>query len=163
MSTCLQPAARWRRLCAAAIDFVAVLLLALLLALVTGAFEHHEDWVGVRPQVRALGLALLSYLLVNVYFLSAAGQTLGKRFLQISMLARADDSVVALWRYALRALPLCAVAGIFIDPLAFGVVFLLDLLPILGPRRRCLHDYLADTRVVRVGVPPLPRASKAGG
>lgn len=149
MRELLHPAACWRRLCAAGIDFVVVGSVALCLATVTGAFEHHEDWQGMRPQVRVLGLALLSYLLVNVYLLLIAGQTLGKRLLGISMLACSDNTVAALWRYALRVLPLSCVAGIWIDPAVFGAVFVLNLLPIFGPQRRCLHDYLAHTWVVR--------------
>ena len=149
MTQSLVPAARWRRLLAAGIDFVAVAALALFLALATGAFEHHQDWVGARPEMRAYGLALLSYLLINLYFLSNAGQTLGKKLMAIRMVARSDNRVLEVWRYALRVLPLCCVAVIWFNAV-FSVLFLVNLLPIVSPQRRCLHDYLADTWVVRV-------------
>ena len=149
MTRSLLPAARWQRLLAAGIDFVTVAALALFLALATGAFEHHQDWVGARPQMRAYGLALLSYLLINLYFLSNAGQTLGKKLVGIRMVARSDNRTLETWRYALRVLPLCCVAVIWFDAI-FIVIFLVNLLPMLTPQRRCLHDYLADTWVVRV-------------
>lgn len=40
------------------------------------------------------------------------------------------------------------VAGLFFS-LAASLLWLIDVLFIFGPTRRCLHDYLAGTHVVR--------------
>lgn len=121
--------------------------LAMFLALLTGAFEHHEDWVGFRPQLSALLLAFTSYLLVNFYLLKAHGQTLGKRVLGIRAVALSDNSVSGCWWYVLRVLPLLPIAAIWFH-WTYSLAFVVDVLPILLPAKRCLHDYIAGTWVV---------------
>ena len=148
MSHALQPASRWRRLLAAGIDLPVVAAVAMLLALITGAYEHHQDWVGVRPQVSALLLALTAYLLVNSYLLVRRGQSLGKRLLGIRTVLESSGELPSLWRHMLRLLPLLPVAAIFFHWI-YSVSLIVDVLAIFLPAKRCLHDYLARTHVVR--------------
>ena len=148
MSHALQPASRWRRLLAAGIDLPVVAAVAMLLALITGAYEHHQDWVGVRPQVSALLLALTAYLLVNSYLLVRRGQSLGKRLLGIRTVLESSGELPSLWRHMLRLLPLLPVAAIFFHWI-YSVSLIVDVLAIFLPAKRCLHDHLARTLVVR--------------
>ena len=134
---------------AAGIDLMLVGALAMFLAIVTGAFEHHEDWIGIRPHISALSLALVSYLLINLYWLIVRGQTLGKRILRIRTVFIRDDGVARIGWYLLRVVPLLPVAAIWFH-WAYSVAFLINVLPILLPARRCLHDYLAGTKVVPI-------------
>ena len=140
-------APRWRRLIAAGIDLMVVGALAMFLALVTGAFEHHQDWVGIRPQLSALALAVASYMLVNFHLLMVHGQTLGKRLLGIRAVALSDNGILRVRWYLLRLLPLLPIAAIWFH-WTYSLAFLVDVLPILLPAKRCLHDYIAGTWVV---------------
>lgn len=148
MSDSSQLAPRWRRMIAAGFDLLLTGALAMFLALLTGAYEHDEDWVGIRPQLSALTLAFVSYLLINGYWLRTCGQTLGKRLLSIRAVSIRDGGIVNTWWYVLRLVPLLPAAAVFFH-LAFSLAFVINLLPILLPARRCLHDYIAGTCVVR--------------
>ena len=140
-------APRWRRLLAACIDLALVAALALILAVVIGAYEHHEDWAGLRPQLSAMGLAGVSYLLINFRWLRC-GQTVGKRLLGIRVVAVRDNANRAFHWHLLRLLPLLPVAAVFFH-IGYGMAMVIGVLPIFLPMRRCLHDFIAGTRVVR--------------
>ena len=142
-------AGRGRRMVATLIDAVLVPVLTLFLVMVFGVVEDAEDYVDNWWIAHVFGLAVLSYLLLNGYWLISAGQTLGKRLLGIALVS-SSDSPVAVWRL------------VFVRGLFFGLMFLLvypplallplvDHLMIFGKRRRCLHDLAAGTIVVRVG------------
>jgi len=89
------------------------------------------------------GLALFGY---NLWLLHTYGQTVAKRWLRIRIV-RTDGSRAALGRlFWLRSF-LPAVAGAI--P-CLGTIFgLVDMLMIFGDDKRCLHDQMADTIVVR--------------
>ena len=142
----LELASRWRRLCAAVIDYAVVPTVGVVLVLVTGAYEHAEDYVGYRPFLNGALLALASYAVVNGALLWRRGQTVGKAVLGIALRTPAG-AAVPLWRCIARA-------AFFFSPLLLihyaGVLVLLDWAFIFGSKRRCLHDRLCATVVVRV-------------
>ena len=141
-----------RRLLATAIDFVVVPLASLLVMLVSGAMEHAEAYVGNQPWIRAFLLGVAGYLLVNDWLLHVRGQTWGKLIMGIKIVAADTGEIAAWWR-------LICIRALFFPmlylPILYGLVGLLALLPVVdqavGLRgdRRCLHDWLAGTRVVR--------------
>ena len=139
-------APHWRRIVAGLIDLVLSLAIAFVLAVVTGAYEHAEDYAGMRPVVSAVLLGATSYLLLNGWLLLADGQTLGKRWLGIWVATRAGVSA-RWWQLLLRSpfvyLPLLLALG----PLA--AIPLVDAaLALLAPHRAG-HDYLLGTAVYR--------------
>ena len=138
-----------RRLAATAVDAVLVPGLTVVLVMVFEVMEDPEDFTSTWWMWWVFVLAVASYLILNGYGLAQSGQTLGKRLFGIA-LARTDALEPApIWKLiCVRALffPLLFV---FIYP-PLIVLPLLDLLPILGKSRRCLHDRAAGTRVVRV-------------
>jgi hypothetical protein len=154
MTTSRSPATLLRRLIATLIDVILVPLFALVLMLVTGAFEHAEDYAGYRPWISALLLGVASYLCLNGWLLWRRGQTLGKAALGIGIVMQADAARVAMWRliciralfFPLLYLPLLAV--VFTPWLL--VIPLLDQGFIFLSARRCLHDYLCRTDVLAV-------------
>jgi len=93
-------------------------------------------------------LAIVAFVLVaaiNLWLLARHRASIGKRVLGIRM-ARSDGAEAGLARLVfLRGLARCIVTSI---PY-FNLLILLDLLFIFGKRRRCLHDYIADTIVVK--------------
>jgi uncharacterized RDD family membrane protein YckC len=109
-----------------------------------GATPPNEDtFMGV-----FLGLMLLvggAIFVVNLYFLHRDGQTLGKKALKIRIV-RTNDERSSLGRiFALRMLVPGVIGAVPIVGSFFPIV---DSLFIFGEQRRCIHDYLADTKVV---------------
>jgi uncharacterized RDD family membrane protein YckC len=95
-----------------------------------------------------LGLATFALQLVQIYLVSTRGQTLGKRFLGIRIVRASDGSNPGFARaWLLRAL----VPGIIgVLPTIGSVFTIVNYGFIFRADRRCLHDLLADTRVVKV-------------
>lgn len=92
------------------------------------------------------GVAILAVLVVNCVLLHRSGQTIAKKLLGIKVL-RGDGSRASLARIIfMRILP-TGVLGVI--PLVGPVVSLVDSLLIFRDDRRCLHDQIADTVVVK--------------
>ncbi len=72
------------------------------------------------------------------------GQSIGKRLLAIKVV-RANGDPIELWRIlVLRNLVIHVAAQLC------GIIGLVDALLIFGAEQRCLHDYLADSKVIEV-------------
>ncbi len=101
--------------------------------------------LGLQIEVAVLGFAL--FALANAWFLKRNGQTIGKMLLGIRI-ATLDGGIPEVWRIlALRYAPLSIVAMI---P-TFGMLLsTVDVLFIFRGNRRCLHDMIAGTQVLRV-------------
>jgi uncharacterized RDD family membrane protein YckC len=149
-------AARSRRLVATVIDAVLVPSLTLLLVLITGVVEDAEDFVDYGWIARVLLLAVLSYLLLNGYGLWRSGQTLGKHVMGVAIVPAVE---VAEGRYGNAPAPLwrlICVRALFFPMLFLSVVPWIAALPIIdqllifGRHRRCLHDFISGTVVVRL-------------
>jgi uncharacterized RDD family membrane protein YckC len=109
-----------------------------------------EEEVAVLLLVLFMGgmLASMSMVAWQLYLLLTTGQSLGKRLLGIQVV-RTDGSPVDLGRLILlRNLA----PAVLILP-TFGLFALANALPVLTAGRRCLHDHLADTKVVVVNGP----------
>lgn len=149
-------AGRGRRLAATLLDAVFVPLLTVVLLMITDVMEDAEDYRDNWWMLWVLLLAILSYLMLNGYGLKNRGQTLGKRIMGIAIVSAAplegglNAPVPApLWKLiCLRALffPM-----LFVGPVPpYTLLPLIDQLLIFGKRRRCLHDLLCGTAVVRL-------------
>ena len=96
----------------------------------------------------------LSFLVVNGYLLATSGQTVAKRILGIQIVSVEDSKPLPLWKLiGLRYLPFFVIAQI---PVIAIVVGLANALTIFGKEKRCLHDYLAGTKVVVYSEPVEP-------
>lgn len=88
-----------------------------------------------------------TFFLLNGYLLAKYGQTIGKRILSIQIVSVEDGEILPIWKLVLlRYLPLTVVSQI---PLLGAIVSLADPLFIFRDDRRCLHDLIAGSRVVR--------------
>jgi uncharacterized RDD family membrane protein YckC len=106
--------------------------------------------------------------LVYLYLMVEHGQTPGKALMGTQIVGGSGHPVGFIRGAIVRnaVVPALFVAGVVLavklspglqaslDEQTFsalaGAFFLLSFLPILGRRRRCLHDYIAGTRVVKV-------------
>ncbi|MCO4768597.1 MAG: RDD family protein [Deltaproteobacteria bacterium] len=92
------------------------------------------------------GVLALAVLAVNLNMLNQRGQTIGKRILGVRIV-RMDGSDISLGRIiGLRVLPIQLLGLI---PGVGGIFGLADSLFIFRDDRRCLHDLLADSKVIQ--------------
>ena len=141
-------ATRMQRLGAVILDGLVTLIWVIPLGLALGIWPAKPQH-GLMVPMNTLLVSLLStalFLVVNSHFLRTRGQTLGKRWVGIRIVTL-DNTVPELWRlivlrYGSSSLvPMIPVVGAL-----FGLV---DMLMIFGEPRRCLHDLIAGTKVVR--------------
>lgn len=141
-------ASRVSRFLAAIIDAVIILTLFGPLFFAFGVFD---GWPNIQPLSlpKQLGLAAAGFALflaLHGYLLATRGQTIGKWFVGVQIV-RVDGTHVDFGRLlGLRYFPfglLSMIPGL--GPLAS----LADDLFIFSESRRCLHDRLADTIVIR--------------
>ena len=145
-------AGRLRRLCACSIDAIVVPGLTLILVMVTGVVEDAADYATNAWILWVLLLAVVSYLIVNGFWLYRSGQTLGKKLLGIAIVSNpasgTSPSVAPFWRLiCIRALFFPVLFVVFVP--TFMILPLLDQLLIFTKKRRCLHDLAAGTMVIR--------------
>jgi uncharacterized RDD family membrane protein YckC len=137
-------ASRTARVVAVLVDTIVALLPWVLgLVFLGGPLERPEMRV-----YRAGGviLASLALAVVQMSLVTVRGQTLGKIALGIRIVDDLDGDNPGFWRaVVLRQVVPGVIGGLPI----IGQVFLLaDVLSSFGEDRRCLHDLLADTKVV---------------
>lgn len=142
-------ASRWQRFCASLVDSVVSAVFALPLALVLGTFEY----VKARQQpplhltlIAAL-LGFIFFTIVHGYFLKKDGQTIGKRSLKIKIVDL--NNVVPSFSTIIfkRYLP---IGVILLIPKVGALLSFIDILFIFGKNKRCVHDYIAGTKVIKV-------------
>ncbi|MGV3663944.1 MAG: RDD family protein [Prosthecobacter sp.] len=99
------------------------------------------------PTLELLSWLMIMVGLVNVVLLTLRGQTLGKLLLGIQIVRHMDGGRAGFVKAVLLRGLLFLVVG---NLRYLGLLFLLgDALLIFRQDRRCLHDIVADTRVVR--------------
>ncbi len=91
-------------------------------------------------------VAFVCFIAVHWIFLSRTGQTIGKKVMNIRIATmdgkRPPMSDLLLKRYGFgNILPLVPVVGPYLS--------VIDVLMIFGKQRRCLHDFVAATQVVK--------------
>ena len=137
-------ASRGVRLAATLLDGVFVglaVFIGMMPAMLAGPSQAAAEWSMV-----GMLLVFVGVVTVNAILVARNGQTLGKYLLKIRVV-RADGSNAGLTRiFFARYLPVTVLGAV---PLLGIIVSLADALMIFRDNRRCLHDEIADTIVVR--------------
>ena len=140
-------ASRGSRLVAALVD--GVVGFAVNVPVMTGLGYWSRAMQGATSIGEDIGVAVLGFVmffLVHGYPLHSRGQTWGKRLLGIQIVSVQDGRILPLWKVlGYRYLPPSAVSQLPGGPL----LILVDILFIFRGDRRCIHDLIARTRVVR--------------
>jgi len=156
-------AGRLTRLGAFFVDYLLSVLVALPGALIIGptfldlvltaARGETPDFSTVNAGALTLGMLVLALgslllLIVQIVMLSTRGQTIGKWLLRIRVVRYADGSPVGFVHgWLLRNF----VPGLIqLVPWVGFAFYLADACFIFSPERRCLHDLIAGTKVVKV-------------
>ena len=140
-------AGRGARLAAYLIDWALVGVVAGLIGYYAGLWERlmQQDteavvWLGV--------IGMVVYAVINGRLLANRGQTVGKMAAAVRIVDARTREIVPFWKsFGLRVVVIQALASV---PAVGAVFSLVDVLFIFGERRRCLHDHLAGTVVIRV-------------
>jgi uncharacterized RDD family membrane protein YckC len=136
-------AERLTRLWAALIDALVQSVIALPLVYVLGGFSENPSLLDTMRDV-VIGMAV--FLALNGALLARHGQTIGKRLLKIRIVrsqgAQADLSHLLVRRY----LPIWLVSVI---PVVGALLVIVNVLFIFRESRKCLHDDIADTIVIK--------------
>jgi uncharacterized RDD family membrane protein YckC len=154
-------ATRMSRLLAVLVDVspgfvIGIVAAVLAAALLPGVFSGHFD-----PRTTGFAtfglfflvvfIGMIAWLVWNIVLLYKYGKTIGKKVMGIRVV-RMDGSRVGFARFLfLRWLAVAAIGwvGLAIHQRFLGnLVSLVDVLMIFGAAHRCLHDYIADTKVV---------------
>jgi uncharacterized RDD family membrane protein YckC len=158
MSDGLFLAGRFRRLVATLIDAILVPSLTLVLVMMAGVVEDAEDYADIGLMiVWVLLLAVASYMLLNGYGLWRRGQTLGKQVMGVAIVPSTAAGDGQYGRAPAPLWKLICVRALFFPLLFLTVVPWIAALPIIDQlmifrkNRRCLHDLVCGTVVVRLG------------
>jgi uncharacterized RDD family membrane protein YckC len=140
-------AGRGRRLGGALIDGLILCVIMVPIAVVTGVFRRalagEPLTFGQQATSGFLGLAV--WLLLNRRFLARRGQTIGKIVVGTKIVDLKGGLPPFANLVGLRYIVPSAISSI---PIFGGVFALVNVLFIFGRERRCIHDYLAGTRVI---------------
>ena len=139
-----EPASRGNRLVAQLIDNGMLALIA------AGAYFLVQPGFAWHPaEAPVLGLpavAAVCWLAYQFHLLATTGQTVGKRLLDLCVVRCEDEGNAGFF----RAVVLRSFVPAFLALLpGVGLAFLaIDVLFIFGRERRCLHDWIAGTKVI---------------
>ena len=151
-------AGRFTRFCAVFVDGILIWVVMGPLMYLTGYFDVLAGGAQPTPALQlVMSLAgIVSYLAVHGWLLAKKGQTIGKKLAGIQIVDYQTGRLlpmrrVYVYRY-LWYLPLTLLC-IFIpgttDDQLINVVYFIDAVLIFGSERRCLHDYIAGSKVVK--------------
>ena len=144
--------------------FAAVLADGFFLGIITVPVQIATGYVarsakGQTSWLESLAMSLFglgAFLLLNGYLLAKRGQTIGKMLTKIQIVSAEDGGLLSFLRvYAYRylwLLPLLIVVLLIPgdrDNLLVSVAVLVDSVLIFGSERRCLHDRIAGSKVVK--------------
>jgi uncharacterized RDD family membrane protein YckC len=146
----LVEANRGARLAAAILDglvpVVVVAILGICAAVALPAIGRGSSGAGAAIVFAvALGVVIVGWLVVTGVMVYRYGQTIGKRIMSIRVV-RSDGSRAAFGRILGLRVGVMMVLGFI--PLLGPLVGLIDSLLIFRDSSKCLHDDIADTRVV---------------
>ena len=141
-------ATRWSRLWASILDSLIMMCFTVPLMYFTGGIDLLME--GRQPDAMymvGMGIAgIVFFVLVNGKFLLESGQSIGKKVLKIKIVDLNDvlpSKVHLLKRYGLYF-------GLGQIPVVGQFLSIINILFIFGKEKRCLHDYVGETRVINV-------------
>ena len=136
---------RGTRLGAAILDGLAPAVIGIVAAIAIPSMKNSQSAMILVGTIAAVGIIAL--IVVNCMWIHQRGQTVGKRIVGIKTV-RTDGSRCGLGRvFCLRYLPTAILSAI---PFVGYIVGPLDALLIFRDSRKCLHDEIADTIVIKV-------------
>ncbi|MDJ0918887.1 MAG: RDD family protein [Woeseiaceae bacterium] len=142
-----EQAGRGARLIAVIIDGLLIVVVALPLMFMLGLIDTAATGPAPGTSIASMFLGIAAFILINGYFLASSGPTVGKKVMGIRIVAVQDGKILHLGKVVgLSFLPVWIVQSI---PLIGALLGLINALFIFREDRRCIHDLIAGTHVVR--------------
>jgi len=140
-------ASRWKRLGGSLIDAIIELVILFPVMIATGIWEKSLRVEGLTLSQQAVyfAISLAVFLALNGYLLHAKGQTIGKTVVKTKIVDLNGNLLPFGKLIVLRYLIPWLIAAI---PIVGGLFVVVNMLFIFGAERRCVHDYIAGTRVI---------------
>lgn len=141
-------ASRWARLGGSLVDGIIAMIVLGPVMYFTGFWERAMSGdVPISDTIIYGLLGLVVYLVLNGYLLSKRGQTIGKLVVGTRIISIETNEILPLWKvFVVRYLPLAVSANLpIIGPLVVGI----DSLFIFRKDKRCIHDFIAGTKVIK--------------
>lgn len=142
-------ASRGNRLGAAVLDIFIMILFfipgVILFAVMDGDFNADDSTQLMIDIYLYSGIFLIIYLIINGVLLYKYGQTIAKRLLNIKIV-RTDSSRVGFGR--MLGLRIVVIQLLYQIPVAGSLFALVNVLFIFREDQRCIHDLIADTKVI---------------
>jgi uncharacterized RDD family membrane protein YckC len=139
-------ATRGHRLAAAIVDALIAIIVTLPMLLYVGLDKFEDPTLEVMAISFIYGIALV--LVLHGYFLYTYGQTIGKRYMGIRI-ENLDGTKAELSKiFFMRMLPIQLIS--IIPLVGQSIAGFVNPLFIFGKEKRCLHDYIAKTKVCYV-------------
>jgi uncharacterized RDD family membrane protein YckC len=142
-------ATRWQRLWASLLDTFIMLIIILPVGYITGGFDNVMN--GARPPESyslLMGLfGLFVFALINGKLLVNNGQTIGKRTLGIKIVD-IDGNLPTVMQHLFKRYAMFLIPGQI--PVVGGTISIINILFIFGKKKRCIHDLIANTKVVKI-------------
>lgn len=140
-------ASRWKRLGAALLDalFSSVVIWPIIIFVFKLNFAQLKS-LTIEQQLMINGMGIASYFALNGYLLYKNGQTLGKYLVGIKIVDMYTNKMPFFRLIFTRIVPMWVVAYV---PIIGGLLNLVNILFIFRADRRCIHDLIAGTQVVR--------------
>jgi len=140
-------ASRWARFFGNLIDSILEGGIALGILFLTDYWDAALTLPLLLEQAMLMGSGIAVFLVLQGYLLMVSGQTIGKRIMRTRIVSYYDGQLLGpgkllglryiLW-YVFYSLPFVG-----------GVIGLIDALFIFGEEKRCLHDVMAGSKVVK--------------
>jgi len=143
-------ASRWSRLGGSLIDGIVSMIILGPVMYFTGFWQRamSGDAPASDPVIYGL-LGIVVYLVLNGYLLSKHGQTIGKLVVGTRIISIDTNEILPLWKvFAVRYIPLAISANL---PIIGPFIVVIDSLFIFRKDKRCIHDLIAGTKVVKAG------------
>ena len=147
-----QLASRWSRFWGAMIDGLIGMAISMPVLIMVGYWDRAMAQQ-ITPMETVMGaiFGFTMFIVVHGYFLSRDGQTIGKKLVGTRIVSAESNELLPLWKILFaRYLPISVVANI---PLAGTGLLIVNYLFIYRKDKRCLHDLVAGTKVIRAREP----------
>jgi uncharacterized RDD family membrane protein YckC len=145
-------AGRGSRLGAVIIDSIIIIPALIGIAMITGFWDEifprlaNGIPLSLKENLIMFLVGQSVFLMLNGSFLANYGQTIGKKLMKIKIVDMEGNNLGLIKLYSLRYLSFSLFSQI---PVAGGLISLLNILFVFGKERRCLHDRLAGTQVIK--------------
>ena len=142
-------ASRWDRLWGALIDGIIAMIVAFPVMYMMGYWEKAMAQTITVTETILLGVfGLAMFAILHGYLLAKYGQTIGKKLVGTRIVSSTSNEILPFWKvFLIRYLPVSVTAQI---PLAGQFLVIIDYLFIFRKSKRCIHDLIAGTKVIKV-------------